>query len=288
MKQMEDSWSARLGCIDTVATDLDGTLLRNDGTLSTRTRNALQMAHAAGVRIVIATARPPRDVIVLARALPVHGVALCSNGALAFDLPKGVLVEERALSGEVVRELLKAIRGRYPDATFALEVGLNYLEERAFRCRVLRPARMMVVPDLTAVDFRNAAKLMVWSAERSAVQLLAALRPLLSGGISATTSGAGFVELAATGVGKGEAYARLCAAHGIPRERTLAIGDGPNDECMIRWAAVGVAVANADPGLKAAADLVVGSNDEDAVAALIEELVSLRRLTTDLKHVSDW
>jgi hydroxymethylpyrimidine pyrophosphatase-like HAD family hydrolase len=197
------------------------------------------------------------------------------------------LVEERALRGDIARALLKAIRRRYPDFVFALEVGLNYLEEQAFRCDVARPARMTVVPDLTTVDLPSVAKLMVWSSERSAVELLAALLPLLFGGVSATTSGAGFVELAAEGIGKGDAFARLCAASGVARARTLAIGDGPNDECMIRWAEIGVAVANAGSALKAAADLVVGSNDEDAVASVIEGLLTRRRLTAGGKHVFD-
>jgi Cof subfamily protein (haloacid dehalogenase superfamily) len=285
--QMEGALAARLSAVDTVATDLDGTLLRSDGTVSPRTRRALRVAQAVGIRVVLATARPPRDVAALGRELSVHGVALCSNGALVYDLATGLLVEERALPGESARTLLKAIRGHYPDSAFALEVGLSYLEEQAFRCNVLRPAQMTIVPDLSAYDFPQAAKLMVWSAQRSAAELHAALLPVLSKGVSATTSGAGFVELAAEGIGKGAAFARLCAERGIERGRTLAIGDGPNDECMIRWAEVGVAVANAGSGLKAAADLVVGSNDEDGVASLIEGLVGLRRLTSGIQPMFD-
>ncbi|MCF8504377.1 MAG: HAD-IIB family hydrolase [Caulobacter sp.] len=68
-----------------IATDLDGTLLRNDGSISGRTRNAIADAQAAGLQVVFVTARPPRDVAAIASHLGITGMAVCSNGAIVHD-----------------------------------------------------------------------------------------------------------------------------------------------------------------------------------------------------------
>jgi hydroxymethylpyrimidine pyrophosphatase-like HAD family hydrolase len=66
--------------------------------------------------------------------------------------------------------------------------------------------------------------------------------------------------------------AELAAAHGIGRESVIAFGDMPNDLPLLTWAGTSCAVANAHPAVLAAASRVIGSNDEDGVAAYLEQL----------------
>jgi hydroxymethylpyrimidine pyrophosphatase-like HAD family hydrolase len=87
----------------------------------------------------------------------------------------------------------------------------------------------------------------------------------------------GLLEIGAAGVTKASGLAQAAARHGVHPAEVVAIGDMPNDIAMLRWAGRSYAVANAHPAAKAAADEIVGTNDEDAVALLVEEL--LRRRT---------
>jgi len=86
----------------------------------------------------------------------------------------------------------------------------------------------------------------------------------------------GLLEIAAAGVTKASGLAELAASHGITPDEVAAIGDMPNDVPMLQWAGASYAVANAHPAALAAADEVLASNDEDAVAVLIETLLGTR------------
>ena len=84
-----------------VATDLDGTLLRDDGTVSARTAATLRAMHRAGVEVVFVTARPPRWVDELAHMVAGHGVVICSNGAFVYDVAGARVLECRPIPDEL-------------------------------------------------------------------------------------------------------------------------------------------------------------------------------------------
>lgn len=79
-----------------IATDLDGTLLRSDDTISERTRSAIRAASERGIHVVLVTARPPRSVRWIAERLDVTGLAICSNGAIAYDLASDTISKRQA------------------------------------------------------------------------------------------------------------------------------------------------------------------------------------------------
>jgi len=111
-----------------VATDLDGTLLRSDGTISTRTLRALAAIQARGIPIVIVTARPPRAVQALTRQI-VGGLAICGNGAIVYDLAREAIVAQIDLDATIAHALTGALRAAIPGVSFATEAGLHYGEE---------------------------------------------------------------------------------------------------------------------------------------------------------------
>src|SRR5262249_9058284 len=109
--------------IKLIASDLDGTLLRNDGTISERTRSAFRDAAEAGFAIVIASGRPPRTILPIAAQLDVEGLAVCSNGAILYDLGKQVVVGNEQVPQSLLLELVATLRDREPSICFAAEYG---------------------------------------------------------------------------------------------------------------------------------------------------------------------
>ncbi|MBA3402280.1 MAG: HAD family phosphatase, partial [Actinobacteria bacterium] len=103
-----------------IATDLDGTLLRSDGTVSGFTRKALSRARNAGIVVVLVSARGPHGVRLVAKdAGVVDGMAICSNGALVLDLACDRVLRHRPLPSEIAVEVIHALRERMPDVCFA-------------------------------------------------------------------------------------------------------------------------------------------------------------------------
>jgi len=104
-----------------VATDLDGTLLRSDGTGSERTAAALRAIQSEGIRTVLVTARPPRWLDPLAHLVGDGGVAICGNGAFVYDVPNRKVLSHRGIQPEAVVEIVADLRRELPGVTFAAE-----------------------------------------------------------------------------------------------------------------------------------------------------------------------
>ncbi|MEU4417690.1 HAD family hydrolase [Nocardia salmonicida] len=119
-----------------IATDLDGTLLRADGTVSQRTLDALRTAIGAGVEVVVVTARPPRYLDALVDAAGLTGTAVCSNGALIYDIASRTVVESRALSVAAARTVADAVTGTVEGVGFAVETGHRVYFEPGYRPRL--------------------------------------------------------------------------------------------------------------------------------------------------------
>jgi len=266
-----------------IASDLDGTLLRSDSTVSPRTRAAIVAAEEAGLVIAFVTGRPPRWLHEIADATGHSGVAASANGALIYDLHSETTVSEHPLLPERMHELTSELRDAFPRVRFAVEYGLEFAYEPGYIHdweisplvdRQGRPSPAPVEGSLADIIARPGVKLLAKDREASADDFLAAGGQLIDGRASVThSSSIGLLEIAAPGVTKATGLAEIAAAHGIDADEIVAIGDMPNDVSMLKWAGTSYAVANAHPLAKAAADHVVGSNDEDAVALLIEQFL---------------
>jgi HAD superfamily hydrolase (TIGR01484 family) len=256
-----------------VATDLDGTLLRSDGTVDERTRRAIAGLEAAGITFLICTARPPRWLRPLAEETGHRGLAVCANGGVIWDLHTDRMVEAFPVQAELAREVVRRLRAELPTGAWAVERAGGFAHEPAYTPR-------WPVPDDTVVDAIDAlleppaVKLMLRHPDLSADALLAHARELIGDlvEVSHSSSHDALLEISAPGVSKASALAGVCAQRGIGAEEVMAFGDMPNDLAMLSWAGWGVAVANAHPEVLAAADEVTGSNDEAGVAAVLERL----------------
>ena len=103
-----------------IATDLDGTVLRSDGSVSERTVAALRAAESSGSMVVVATGRPPRWMRPVADALGHTGLAVCSNGAVVYDLHTDEVLEHTPISRDVVLAVAAAVRAAVREVTFAI------------------------------------------------------------------------------------------------------------------------------------------------------------------------
>jgi Cof subfamily protein (haloacid dehalogenase superfamily) len=254
-----------------VATDLDGTLIRSDGTVSDRTRLALRQVQRCGATVVFVTGRPTRVMADVVAQTEVSGLAICANGALVYDLDSGVTVSNRALKVATALRIAVAIREIVPDAAFAVESGLRFGREPAFR--TMWPDPDEVVAEATELlVMMPATKLLVRCGGRALADVYEKIVALAGSDAVVTCSSEELVEIAGAGVSKAVALADLAAHRGVVAHEVVAFGDMPNDLPMFAWAGHSVAVANAHPDVLAAADEVTASNDDDGVALVLERL----------------
>jgi Cof subfamily protein (haloacid dehalogenase superfamily) len=274
-----DPNAASFGPLRLVATDLDGTIVRSDGTVSDRTRAAFADAEGAGVGVVLVTGRPPRWMHTMAEDTGHRGIAILSNGAIVYDLHEERVIDEHPLDPDAAAEVVAALRAEVPGLVFAVERGNRFGHEPSWVTRYTPPADVLVahIDELVAEPM---VKLLARHDELSGDELVARARRVVGEAATVThsgLSGSGLLEISGPGVTKATALARLAADLGTGPEGTVAFGDMPNDLPMLAWAGHAVAVANAHPEVRALADEVTASNDDDGVAIVVERLLAEAR-----------
>lgn len=260
-----------------LALDLDGTLLRRDGSISANTVAALRAAQARGLTLLFVTARPPRRARLVSAASELPCVAICGSGSILYDLKADALLHQERLRSEHASLLVESLRTAVPDVAFAVEVGLRYGCDANYAI-LSEHARDRVDPLMRRADAvelcrEGVTKLIVQQLDWPLPELLEMTRVFASSRATVIHhSGSHFVEVVAPGVSKASALQHYCAARGISAAEVIAFGAMPCDLPVLRWAGCGVAVANAHPEVLAGADLVTRSNDADGVALAVERL----------------
>ncbi|CAL2073695.1 Hydrolase (HAD superfamily) [Streptomyces murinus] len=257
-----------------IATDLDGTLLRGDDTVSERSLAALARAERAGARHLVVTGRPAPRVRPLLAALGTTGLAVCGQGAQVYDAGSGRMLWSVRLDRELAETALGKIEAEVGPVFAAVD------QDGTDGLTLIEPGYRMPHPTLPAVgvarrdDLWGApiSKVLLRHATLSDDELAAAARSVVGSLATVTMSGPGTVELQPCGVTKATGLALAAERLGVPAAGALAFGDMPNDIPMFRWAAHGVAMANAHPELKAVADEVTASNEDDGIAVVLERL----------------
>lgn len=255
-----------------VATDLDGTVVRSDGTISVRTRRALEAVAEAGGMVVLVTGRPPRWLRGIADATGHHGLAICANGAIVWDLHDERVVSSYPIDVDTVRDIASSLRMQIPELGFAIEsVDAPFGHEPHYRPRIGTDDQTLVA-ELEALLSQPVAKLLARHEGLTADELLARARAVVTEEIATLTHSSrdGLLEISAAGVTKASTLTAVCAEHGYGPADVIAFGDMPNDLPMLAWAGHSVAVGNAHPEVLHAVDEVTASNDADGVAQVLE------------------
>ncbi|MFJ6610506.1 HAD family hydrolase [Streptomyces sp. NPDC091289] len=257
-----------------VATDLDGTLLRPDDTVSARSRAALSLAASAGARHLVVTGRPVPGIRALLADLAYTGLVVCGQGTQLYEAGSGRLLRSVTLDREAADTALGKIEAEVGAVFAAVDqdgVDGATLTEAGYRMpNPTLPAQRVASRD--ALWERPVIKVLVRHPELGDDALAAAARGAVGDLATVTMAGPGTVELAPRGVDKGTGLALAGELLGIGAERTVAFGDMPNDLPMFAGSGHRVAMGNAHPELRAAADEVTLSNAEDGVAVVLERL----------------
>lgn len=270
-----------------IAFDLDGTLLDSRKGLSERTRRALAAAGEAGMALVPATGRIPAGMPEPLRGLPGLRWGILSNGAEIYDFETRQIVYREEIPLTLALELIDeaerlgipndcyqsnwgyitaAVKRRAPE--FIPDPGILDLMDR------LRTE----VPELRAYlrdKGEPLQKLQLYFTDPSLRLRLLRQLPERYPALAVTSSLPFNIELNSVRATKGRALEALCGMLGIDPAETLAFGDGSNDISLLRAAGCGVAMANATPDVIAAADRVTASNNDDGVALVIEEYLTM-------------
>lgn len=261
-----------------IAMDLDGTLNNDQKIITPKTNAALMDAQRSGVRLILASARPSpglykeRDVLQLQRF---GGILMSYNGGRIVDAASGQVLYETAMDKEVARQMLAFLK-QLP-VTPILDDGKQFYVEDMDGYKVdyeCRNNNMVCtqVEDLSAfLDFAPVKILMSVQPERiKTVQTQIA--ELLPESLAVVQTAPFYLEIIPRSINKGQGLREICHYLQIPLEETVAFGDAENDIPMLRAAGMGIAMGNAAEVVKAAADAVTLSNNDDGIAVALESL----------------
>jgi Cof subfamily protein (haloacid dehalogenase superfamily) len=270
-----EALSARLFHPDLVACDLDGTLLTPALEFPPGLQAALDALRASGTAVIVCTGR----MFVSARRIAARlglldGPIICYQGALVADLAGGEELRHRRMEPGVAADVVRHVRtlGRHLNAYVDDRLYVEQMDDWARRYAEYAEVGIETVDDLEAlVSSRPPTKFVLLSEPADVDAILPDLQERWKGRLYVVRSQASYLEIADLGVSKSGALEWLCERLGVPRERTVACGDGHNDVDMLRWAGLGVAVAEAAPDVQAAADVVV---PRDELPAFLERLAA--------------
>ncbi|MEU9701329.1 HAD family hydrolase [Streptomyces sp. NPDC047981] len=259
-----------------VATDLDGTLLRADESVSDRTRDALAAVVAAGAAHIVVTGRAVPWTRHILDDLGYEGLAVCGQGAQVYHAGEHRLLTSVTLDRQLAGLALSKIEAEV--GPLALAASRDGLDGEV----LISPGYRVQEGPLPYVPFEDPAEL--WAAPLNKVyiqhptlsddELAGAARQTAGGLVDVVMAGPGIVEILPLGLSKATGLSLAARRLGVKAADTIAFGDMPNDIPMFGWAARGVAMANAHDDLKAVADEVTTSNEDDGIAVVLERLLA--------------
>jgi len=262
-----------------LALDLDGTLTKNDKTISPVTRDTLIHAQQQGLRIILASGRPTYGVAPLAEELRMSefgGYLLSFNGGQIYDWKTKELLYSENLPHDVLPYLYECSKRRDDFAIFSY-VDKEIVTEAYEYPYVMRASFINKMPISHVDNFLERIKdtplpkCMIVGEPEPLHKLELEMVEHLKGKIGVFRSEPFFLELVPPTVDKAKCLAILLDKIGVGREELIACGDGFNDISMIEYAGLGVAMENAQDVVKKAADFITKSNEEDGVAYVVEK-----------------
>ncbi len=268
-----------------IGLDMDGTLLTTEKELTEHTREVLREAIDRGVVVLPATGRPLAGIPEEVLKFPGVRYAVASNGARIVDLKENRVIYEDLVPYETGRRVLE-ICSRYDSMLEIYYDGVGYAEEEKLKhldeyvprlpmARYIASSRRPVADVRAMHEERKAPTDKVQALFRTTEECKKAWKEVEKEipDIEITGALSNNIEVNAKGVNKGRGLMILGELLGIHREEIMAVGDGSNDIVMLREAGLGVAMENATDEVKAAADVITLSNDQEGAAAAIEKYV---------------
>lgn len=264
-----------------IASDVDGTLINSKERVTPATLAALRHRLRAGTVVALATGRPPRWIHPVLEQLGIRPVCVCANGAIVYDSASDTMLRVNNLSPAVLSTVVRIAKEHTADlggVTIAVERGGTSALAPTQELFVVTPEFHHAwvsdehgVAEESEILRAPAIKLLLRNPQVSSEVLWQRIAPHVSEDLAHITYSIdeGLLEVAAPGVNKAAGVAYLAELIGVDPAQVLCFGDMPNDQEMLAWAGLGVAMGNAHERLKAFADLVTTSNDDDGIAAVL-------------------
>lgn len=259
------------------AFDVDGTLVNSDKEVTPKTQVALEKLHDLGHKVVISSGRPFHGVELIADKVGADLIdyVSCFNGGLVKDLHSGQVVTQSQLSLEEVKVLARQAQEGGVDIHFYNDTQL--LTPQAPQHDYMTIEEKLVDMPITVIDLDDltdgTTKVMFTGPPKLLDQVQAQLPADYPDRFSIVKSEPYFLEFNPKGIDKGSSLAILADQLGLDKSEVMTFGDQNNDQSMIEWAGMGVAMGNAIPELKEVSDYVTNSNDDEGIAQALESLV---------------
>lgn len=261
-----------------IVLDLDDTLLRDDHTISPRTKEALMTAQEKGVKVVLASGRPTFGMRNVAKELRLEeygSFILSFNGAKIINCKTNEEIFSSTLSPEIVHNLFEI--SKTEDVWIHTYIGDDIVTEENNPYTEIEGditgMPIVVVDDFKAAVTEPVVKILMNKEAERLVEVEKKLQKQLEGQLSVMRSKPFFLEFTEHGVTKGTSLNQLIQKLGIKREEVIAMGDSYNDQAMIEFAGLGVAMGNAPDDIKEIANYVTDTNMNDGVAKVVEKFV---------------
>ncbi|MBR4461443.1 MAG: HAD family hydrolase [Erysipelotrichaceae bacterium] len=266
-----------------IACDLDGTLLRDDKTISEETVNELKRISDLGVIFLPSTGRTHRELPSVLMELPFLRYALCCNGGAVYDYKEDTYIYENTIPYELALQVLEYVKKLPVHETVVMngsrivkgdENGeiCEYIRRVAVKGILFNMTGAYDVKEAFAERHMDAQKFLLYLAEDADIEkVMNDLRSAFPQ-LEIASSGPLFIEVNIKGVDKGKALARFCEMMDIPIEESIAFGDAQNDINMLDAAGTAVVMENGTPEAKKHADLICASNNDDGIRRMTEEL----------------
>ncbi|RUP46692.1 HAD-like domain-containing protein [Jimgerdemannia flammicorona] len=275
-------------CLTSTA-DLDGTLLRANGTVSSRNAAALRRAQASGIQVMFASGRPPRSIHKVISMLngTVPDMVICCNGGMIYDPRERRVLLCNEIDLGNARACIELLLAAIPGVGFACEIPTDsgsdfkcdkvYLDVR--KKHMYYDYQLFVDPARILDGESSVIKIMVLHPSLTAVELFERLPSKLrdhdASPVAVTYSSNRMLDISAHGVSKGSILAKYCAERQIAADEVVAFGDMVNDIEMMEWVGMAVAMGNSGLEVLKVATKTTLSNEEDGVAVEIERILDL-------------
>ncbi len=255
-----------------MAVDLDGTLLNDSKQISDRTIAALHTLPERGVKLVIASARPPRSVRQIYSLLKLDTLQINYNGALIWDEPNQKAMFHCPLPGQLVAEMVDVARDWFDEVIVSCECMDRWFTDRDDDTHTTETGRMFkpdVIAPLEDFIYNDTTKLMFLAEPKVIARLEPILYKAFGEQVIILQTDDNLLQIMSPAGGKSTALQIVADHYGIPMQQVMALGDAPNDVGMLQLAGVGVAMDNARPMVKAVADWIAPSNNDHGVHAAL-------------------
>ncbi|MHB9131991.1 MAG: Cof-type HAD-IIB family hydrolase [Armatimonadota bacterium] len=260
-----------------ISLDLDLTLLDDNHQISPRNLAAVHKCRDLGAKVVITSGRMYYTTLPYMRAMGIDAPIIAYNGAFIKQESTGEVLLHEHLNPVTAGEIVDFCEDEGLHLNYYLDDTLYIAKPNQWATLYSQRtgAQLVTVGDLHTLTDRAPTKVLIVDEPDRIARLYARLAPQYAGRAYVTISNVEYLEFMPPTANKGHALSILAEHLGIPQEKVIAFGDAGNDIPAIRWAGLGVAMDNAKPEAKEAADFIAPRYDEDGVAIVLEKIFNL-------------